>query len=326
MKLYLLVFIIIFSLASCKLDKSSGESSSTEASFSFDEINNIPRQEIKHNIFTADDGVDLAYYEFITKSEIKQSLVFLHGGGAYSLAGYEILAQKLSESHNISVYLLDLRGHGKSQGPRGDSPSKEQVWDDIHSFIEFVKNENKNYPLFLGGHSSGCGLILNYINYISNIDIDGYIFISPEFGYKSKTANRKIKTPFAKVKSEVFADYYMSNGKEYGNDVAVILNYPEDILISFPLLVNKLTVNMANAQTPKNPQKQFSKINKPFGIFVGNNDELFIPENIIRYAEYSSEEIRSRSISRIIESENHLSILIDADKLIIETIAHIISE
>lgn len=305
------LFIMFFSNCGNKQKKSS---------FSFNEIieanKNIPLP--KADFFKSSDGVDIAYYPFIPGKNTKAAVIFIHGGGAYSEAGYQKLAADLKDKHNVSVYLMDIRGHGNSGGPRGDSPTVQQVWEDLKLFIQFVKNKNPKTPLFLAGHSSGGGLILNYLSWFDDNSIKGYIFISPEFGYKSKTA-RKDRTNFAKVKISVFIKNGIFKGK-YGNTKAVFFNYPEEILKSQPKMINFITCNMSIALTPDVPFEQFKKINKPFGLFVGSNDELFIPEKIISFSDLASKEIKERSLVRIIEGKKHLSILIDAGELIIDAI------
>ena len=77
---------------------------------------------------------------------------------------------------------------------------------------------------------------------------------------------------------------------------------------------------MALAITPDHPQEQFGKIDKRFGLFIGANDDLFVPEKVIRYADYAASSIQAKSVNRILENENHLSILLRADDLIGKTI------
>ncbi len=283
--------------------------------FSFNEINNSAKINLCNPIyFPSSDGIKLAYYCF-RPNKPAASLIFIHGGGAYSGGGYQYLAKGLSEKRNLSVYLLDLRGHGNSERSRGDSPSVIQPWIDLKLFISKIKEENKEIPLYLGGHSSGGGFILNYLTWNKDGNIDRYFFISPEFGYKSKTA-RKNKVSFAKVNIFKFFMYGILKGKKYGNDPAVYFNYPEDILKLQPLFLKFITCNMSLSLTPNNPQEQFKNIDKPFHLFVGENDELFIPENVVKYAEFPKEEIRLKSTSEIVKEVNHLSILNIADDLI----------
>ncbi len=284
-------------------------------SFSFDEITSAERIEVGTPSFIkATDGINLAYYA--TKAaNPTASLVFLHGGGAYSGGGYQYLAKGLSTKYNVTVYLPDIRGHGNSEGPRGDSPAVDQVWKDVQLFCDFVHAGSPQLPLYLGGHSSGGGLLLNYLSWRQNPDIAGYIFVSPELGYKSGTAKQG-STPFARVDIDVFMKYGASLGTKYGNTMAVFFNYSEEFLKEQPLFIKSITCNMAVALTPDNPQEQFKKIDKPFALFAGGDDELFDVEKVLGYAELPKKEIRDKSIVRAIKGAKHLSILLAADELI----------
>jgi pimeloyl-ACP methyl ester carboxylesterase len=297
-----------------------GDSIMEKASFSFDEIINANTVSTGvPSYFDASDGIKLAYYLFQANDPIA-SLIFIHGGGAYSGSGYQYLAKGLREKYNVSVYLLDLRGHGNSEGPRGDAPFAGQVLKDLDLAIDIIQAQNPKVPLYLGGHSSGGGLVLNYLSTNNDTNIKGYFFISPHFGYKSKTERKNIKYPFVKVKTGLFVINGMSQGKLYGNNRAVFFNYPENILKETPLLITSITVNMSLAMTPNNPKEQFSTIRKPFGLFIGENDELFIPEKVLEYGSYPIKDVRNISKYQIINNEKHLSILLVADTLIGDSI------
>ena len=82
---------------------------------------------------------------------------------------------------------------------------------------------------------------------------------------------------------------------------------------------------MANSMTPYDPQRQFAAIAKPFGLFVGLDDELFIPEKVAEYLYLAKPEIQEKSIAKIVRDENHLSILVKADVLINKTIRKILN-
>jgi acylglycerol lipase len=281
----------------------------------------------KHNILSdkpqfikAADGIDLAYYTKYPPGKPAAALIFIHGGGAYSEAGYQHLAAGLSNKYDTAVYLVDLRGHGYSGGPRGDAPSVLQVWDDLKLLITIVRKKHPGIPVYLGGHSSGCGLILNYLTWDKKTEIDGYFFISPQLGYKSGTARENSHASFAKARIWVFVLSALTGGRLFAHTTAVNFNYPEAVLKAKPLMLTSITRNMALAITPDNPQEQFRKIDKRFGLFIGSNDDLFVPENVIRFADYADSALRIKSVSKILPDENHLSILLTADELIGKTI------
>jgi acylglycerol lipase len=308
--IFFLMSLIVASVIGCK-------SKDQSTPISFKEIQDNPDVLLdKPQFIKAADGIDLAYYPKIPKSKPVAALIFLHGGGAYSGAGYQNLAKGLSEKYDISVYLIDLRGHGNSGGPRGDAPSVEQVWEDLKLLITTVREKNPGVPLYLGGHSSGGGLVLNYLTWDKKANVDGYFFISPQLGYKSATAREDLKSSFVSVRKWVFVLSAISGGRLLGNTTAVFFNYPETVLSAQPLMLKSITRNMALSITPDSPQEQFRKIDKRFGLFVGANDDLFVPETIVRYADYADSAIRAKSVSRVIENENHLSILLTADALI----------
>jgi acylglycerol lipase len=311
---FLLILLSAIFLAGCK-------SKDQSSSLSFEEIQKGPKVfPHKPQFLKASDGIDLAYYTTILPTKPVAALIFIHGGGAYSEAGYQPLAKGLSDKYQTSVYLVDLRGHGHSGGPRGDAPSVEQVWNDLNLFITTVRKNNPGIPVFLGGHSSGGGLLLNYSVWNKREGVDGYFFVSPQLGYKSDTARKNAENSFVSVKKWVFIVSAISGRRFFGNTPAVYFNYPEKVRAAQPLLLKSITVNMSLAMTPDNPQEQFKKMDKPFGLFIGANDELFIPEKVIPYASYAESAIRNKSVNQIIEKENHLSILLIADEWIGKTI------
>jgi len=74
---------------------------------------------------------------------------YLHVGKILTDAGYALVG-------------FDLRGHGKSGGPRGHFPSLNAVMQDIRQFSKFLVQRYPDIPHFLYGHSLGGLLSLAY--------------------------------------------------------------------------------------------------------------------------------------------------------------------
>lgn len=278
-----------------------------EDSFSFEEIKGngenitvMPQEKLSY------DATKINYYRFTPEKAAIAKLIFIHGGGAHSKLGYFQLAQTLKDSFSVEAILIDLRGHGLSEGERGDAPSPKSLYKDISLFVQMARQENKQ-PVYLGGHSSGGGLLLNYVSWKKKEKVDGLFFISPEFGYKSNT-EREDRVPFAEVKVSKFVINGMTQGLLMQHSDAVFFNYPEKVLIENPLILTAITVNMSKALTPKNPQKQFQKITDPIALFIGEDDELFESEKVIDYINYPTLK-NNKTVSKLIPSETHLSIL-----------------
>mmetsp|Transcript_26632 Transcript_26632/g.37517 ORF Transcript_26632/g.37517 Transcript_26632/m.37517 type:complete len:310 (-) Transcript_26632:123-1052(-) len=283
---------------------------SSKQPFSFAEILSQKKEQARPDSATvvASDGVELFVAIYEPPSERNESnniaLVLYHGGGAHSGGGYQDLARNLSQTSGITVYLPDLRGHGASGGPRGDASSKEQVWKDVDSVLDFVTDRKANTTLYLGGHSSGGGLVVNYATEHADKrpGIEGCVLVAPELGYQSGTA-RPDRTDFAKVNILAF----IANGifGVMGHSKAVRFDYPPELLASDPGMVGFNTVNMANAITPESPKRQMKQLcnEKPVGLWIGADDELFVAEKVAAFVE-------NGNTAEIVPGKNHLGILV----------------
>jgi alpha-beta hydrolase superfamily lysophospholipase len=70
-------------------------------------------------------------------------------GEALAAAGYALVG-------------FDLRGHGRSGGARGHTPSYEALMDDMADFLGVLKARYRRLPVFLYGHSMGGNLVINF--------------------------------------------------------------------------------------------------------------------------------------------------------------------
>ncbi len=284
-------------------------------SFSFQELREANKVELARPEFlTASDGVPLAYRRYSPASP-RAVLLFYHGGGAHSGAGYQFLGHGPQTEYGIAVYQPDIRGHGASGGPRGDAPSPQQVWDDIATFIRCIRADFPEVPLFFGGHSSGAALALNYTSQADHEPVSGYVFLSPQLGSHAHIDRPSLAAPFATVDGAAFAANAMSGGLTYGHDYAVKFNYPVAALAADPGLVAAITVNMSNALIPAAPGQQFASLDRPFGLWIGVEDELFLPDKVLAFADLATS-VRAASEADLIPGARHLSILVKAHETI----------
>lgn len=289
-------------------------------SFSYTELKHFKNDTsvvVKH--IKSFDDVGLNLYQFTPTTPSVAKLIFLHGGGAHSQLGYFHLAKTLRDNFSIETVLMDIRGHGYSGGKRGDNPQVNSVYKDISICINAVKKD-ENVPIYLGGHSSGGGLVLNYSSWHKKENVDGYIFVSPELGYKSDT-ERPNCIDFADVKVWKFVLNGMFQGVFMQHVHAVFFNHPKSILKENPLLLTSITVNMSKALTPNHPKKQFETIGKPIALFVGEQDELFDPKRVITYPHLQNVK-QEKTIAKVIKNQTHLSILNTIGHTIGETISY----
>ena len=106
------------------------------------------------------DGLDMYARGWAPQGNPKAAIMLVHGHGEH-VARYDHVADALTEK-GYAMLGFDLRGHGKSGGPRGHTPSYNALMDDIASFSQQTEQRYPGLPRFLYGHSLGGNLVLNY--------------------------------------------------------------------------------------------------------------------------------------------------------------------
>ncbi|HEY4460861.1 MAG TPA: alpha/beta hydrolase [Pseudonocardiaceae bacterium] len=258
-------------------------------------------------MLTATDGVPLAYYAYVPVDPVA-TLVFYHGSGANSAAGYLGLGEELARTYHVATYLVDIRGHGASGGPRGDAPTPDQVWQDTGTAVRFAHAAHPNLPEFVGGHSAGARLVLNSMTGFANL-VSGYVFLSPDFGLHSNTEAVSDASNFATVCQRPFVVNAISNGVLDGHATALSFGYTQ-AEIEQAHLIAKYTVNMALAQNVDNSAADLAGMTKPLGVWVGANDEVFDPAKLLNYARTNAKQSTSDTFA-VVPKDNHLGILTD---------------
>jgi alpha-beta hydrolase superfamily lysophospholipase len=126
---------------------------------------------------------------------------------------------------------FDLRGHGKSAGPRGHIPSYETLLDDITAFLGQVEARYPGVPQFLYGHSLGGNLVLNYPLRCQST-LHGVIATGPwlELAFKPPAG----KVSLARMMNQINPGYSQPSGlkaKDLSHDPAVVTAYERDPLV-----------------------------------------------------------------------------------------------
>ncbi len=111
------------------------------------------------NYFTSRDGTKI-FYRFYPVSGARHTVIMLHGYGEHS-GRYEKFPIRMGRL-SAQFAVMDLRGMGKSGGPRGDIRSFDDYLQDVSGFVEHLRATYaipKKFILF--GHSMG-GLVAVY--------------------------------------------------------------------------------------------------------------------------------------------------------------------
>lgn len=109
--------------------------------------------------FTGKGGIEIFFQKWLV-DKARAVIVIAHGLGEHS-GRYGNLLNSLA-GKKISVFAIDHRGHGKSDGKRGHVDSFMDYVYDLKLFIEFIKEENRGLPVILLGHSMGGVIAARY--------------------------------------------------------------------------------------------------------------------------------------------------------------------
>lgn len=190
----LLKFVFIFAAISsviyfgiaivCILMGKPSKPEPAQCGLTFDELfidySSIP----KLKRFTARDGTQLAYRHYPAASN--KILILVHGTAWHSRY-FLPLARFISSEGLAQVYTPDMRGHGTNPKRRGDIDYIGQLEDDLADFITFIRKDNPNAMLIMGGHSGGGGMVLRFAGSQYGSQADAYVLLSPFLKYNAPT-------------------------------------------------------------------------------------------------------------------------------------------
>src|SRR5262245_53926721 len=107
------------------------------------------------------DGIELAT-EHHAVAEARGRIVIVHGYAEHK-GRYRQLVETLVAA-GYACHLLDLRGHGESEGQRGHVSGFEEYRSDLERFLYEVRTQDAAAsPLLLLGHSLGGLIALDFV-------------------------------------------------------------------------------------------------------------------------------------------------------------------
>jgi alpha-beta hydrolase superfamily lysophospholipase len=152
--------------------------------------------------------------------------VRLYGLGEHS-GRYEHVAAAFTRA-GLELHAIDLRGHGRSEGPRGHTPGLYQWLDDIELLLSRA-NPEKNRILY--GHSLGGALVLSFGIYRPE-KLNGVLATDPTLRIIADVP--LWKELLGKVMANVWPTFSQPNGlivNDLSRDPHVVQAYVDDPLV-----------------------------------------------------------------------------------------------
>ncbi len=237
--------------------------------------------------FTNSAGLKLFYRVFKPASQkIKKVIVGCHGMAAEG--DYFVLyADQIVEQTGSAFYVMDYRGHGRSEGPKGDIKDFQLILDDYKEFTEYLQTIHPNTPIFVFGESMGGVVSLNFA--IQNPELlQGIVEFAP--AVKVIMGSFSIKDVLKFIGG--FIIYLFKPGKHLfatkGNEAAIIRDethqrfdfenpyHLEAVSLRYIFQVNKFSKKAYNSG---------ERIEIPIIIFQGKDDKVVNAEGVSQYFE-----------------------------------------
>jgi alpha-beta hydrolase superfamily lysophospholipase len=225
--------------------------------------------DINHR-FEADDNLTIFYRHRPADNEVAR-MVIAHGLGEHSGRYTHVI--DVIVNLGISVWAIDHRGHGQSEGKRGHIESIDQYLVDLQKLINIAKTDMPaEMKFFLLGHSMGGLIVLNSVEKYPEI-ADGVIASSPGLGSGMKVP--LIKGTAAKILSRLWPALTFDNELDssfLSHDKQVVKAYDNDPLVHRNITARWFT-EFFNAM--EQTKSDASKITMPVLMQVAGDDRLF---------------------------------------------------
>jgi alpha-beta hydrolase superfamily lysophospholipase len=124
----------------------------------------------------ASDGATLNYRVWSPAVSTRVPVVVFHGVGIHS-GRYSELARALA-SRGHPVFALDLRGHGLSQGRRGELGGVSLLTKDLDAFLNAVTSSSGDSGVIIVGESMGALIALSMVPRLAT-SVRAGVFIAP---------------------------------------------------------------------------------------------------------------------------------------------------
>ena len=217
---------------------------------------------------SAMDGTRLFITDYLLDGA-RAGIVIMHGLGEHG-GRYSHVVQ-FFQSCGLSVRTYDHRGHGQSQGTRGDVPNNEAILQDAKLVIEDFARQIKAVPLLFAhsmGGLFGARLVLGQLT-----TLRGLILSSPPLALPMNAGQKLLLS----VLRTVAPGLGVSNGLSLAGlsrDPAVALAYQND-----PLVHGKITARLLLAMLDAIAfcQAQAATLTVPTLMVVAGSDKLVDP-------------------------------------------------
>lgn len=217
-------------------------------------------------------GLQLYYQSWHPPRRARAIVAIVHGLGAHSGLFSNALHYLIAQGY--AVYAFDLRGHGRSPGQRGHINTWAEFREDLSAFLQLIREQEPGCPCFLGGHSLGGVIALDYA-LRSPEGLQGVMVIAPALG---KVGVPPLKITLGQLLSRVWPRFSLRLGLDRtasSRDASVVSAYAQD-----PLRHERGSARLATEflKTVDWIQNHVTHLRIPLLVLHGSADRVALPE------------------------------------------------
>lgn len=205
------------------------------------------------------------------------NIVLIHGYGEHC-ARYDYMAEQINK-RGINIFSYDQRGFGKSPGKRAWINRFDELLDDLDIFLDTIKEELKDIPTFLMGHSMGGMVLARFAETRTDYKAKGLIFSSPFLGINSDVPEFLLKLSGILATILPWLPVSKVDNTGLSKDTEVVKKADEDPLCYHGSV--KAHTGYVFTQTIKEIHDNFKSIDLPVIIFHGKKDRVVPVEGSI---------------------------------------------
>lgn len=217
------------------------------------------------------DGARLWLHHWRRDDDARAAIVLVHGLGEHG-GRYEHLARRMTDA-GYALLALDLRGHGRSCGQRGDTRIAT-ARGDVELALQAARQRHPGLPLFLYGHSLGALIVLSLL-VCRRPAVDGAIVSAPPLRNALRT--QRLKLLLARGLGGLLPRLSLSAGLDVSalsRDGNVVAAYRAD-----PLVHDRVTLGFAHdALLATAAVEMAATVGCPLLVLHGSADRIAFPE------------------------------------------------
>ena len=240
-----------------------------------------------------DDGLRLFTQSWVPQKPQKH-LVIHHGFGEHSDRYGNVL--DVLAGQKIAIYSFDARGHGRSQGKKGDSAGIFRYVRDLEQFLLHLREKWGIRKPFLLGHSMGGLVAASFATtQLNQWEIAGLLLSAPGLRV-SLTPAMQAKKFAGHFLSVIKDDLIMDAGLDanlISHDASVVQAYRSD-----PLVHGKVSVRMALSllEAGEEVLRRARKVRIPVWLGHGSEDGIASVDGSMEFYERISSVDRSLQV------------------------------